>query len=340
MATANGSRNTARSAGNAVNAGRACRAGRANRTGGMSRSSRTRGAALAMLAAMLVAAPPLAQAGLMDSLFGDSPDSTSFSLVSGRKVWPIAEFSEVRIAPIEPDAERNSHPAKVPAATLRNLLVSVTMAKAAGSEPLFTPDEAAGLAEPLSEALNRAGPGEDVLVRSANKRNARWGAAPLAVTARVFVQGDRLNLIVNDTRNDFYLRYKANGRLPEFNYGSRVAESKSTLQRMGYGGKRGDWLEIPLSGEALPTPPAMARGAAPAAVVDGQAAAIAPVSSVAAPAALATGASIATAPTRPREAASADEVEQRLVTLKRLRDKGLISEEEYLGKRREVLQQL
>ncbi len=37
---------------------------------------------------------------------------------------------------------------------------------------------------------------------------------------------------------------------------------------------------------------------------------------------------------------SADEVEQRLVTLKRLRDRGLITEEEYQQKRREILAQL
>jgi hypothetical protein len=43
----------------------------------------------------------------------------------------------------------------------------------------------------------------------------------------------------------------------------------------------------------------------------------------------------------PRAApASADEIEQRLLTLKRLRERGLISEEEYQQKRREILQAL
>ena len=35
-----------------------------------------------------------------------------------------------------------------------------------------------------------------------------------------------------------------------------------------------------------------------------------------------------------------EEIEQRLITLKRLRDKNLISEEEYQQKRRELLQKL
>jgi hypothetical protein len=43
---------------------------------------------------------------------------------------------------------------------------------------------------------------------------------------------------------------------------------------------------------------------------------------------------------RPAAPASADEIEQRLLTLKRLRERNLISEEEYQQKRREILQAL
>jgi hypothetical protein len=46
-------------------------------------------------------------------------------------------------------------------------------------------------------------------------------------------------------------------------------------------------------------------------------------------------------PAVPGSAASiGEEVEQRLTTLKRLRDKNLITEDEYQQKRREVLQKL
>jgi hypothetical protein len=45
-------------------------------------------------------------------------------------------------------------------------------------------------------------------------------------------------------------------------------------------------------------------------------------------------------PSRPRDAAFFEEQEYRLRTLKRLRDSGLISEDEYVQKRREVLGQL
>jgi hypothetical protein len=49
---------------------------------------------------------------------------------------------------------------------------------------------------------------------------------------------------------------------------------------------------------------------------------------------------VSSAPPRPRDAAFFEEQEYRLRALKRLRDIGLISEEEYLQKRREVLGQL
>jgi hypothetical protein len=45
-------------------------------------------------------------------------------------------------------------------------------------------------------------------------------------------------------------------------------------------------------------------------------------------------------PQRPRDAGFFEEQEQRLRTLKRLHDNGLISDEEYRQKRYEVLQQL
>ena len=90
---------------------------------------------------------------------------------------------------------------------------------------------------------------------------------------------------------------------------------------------RGDWLALGLS---LP-------GAAPAVV--------------AAPVVGATAGAVGGVPTSPTTAAPAamppvvleplqTEVEHRLATLKRLRDRGLISEEEFQEKRKEVLKQL
>ena len=86
--------------------------------------------------------------------------------------------------------------------------------------------------------------------------------------------------------------------------------------------RRGDWLALPLS---MP-------GAAPAVVVLGVAPAAAPASAtLAAPRAAQPAAAPEPPPT---------EAEQRLATLKRLRDRGLISEEEFQEKRKEVLKLL
>jgi hypothetical protein len=89
-----------------------------------------------------------------------------------------------------------------------------------------------------------------------------------------------------------------------------------------------------------PTP---APAATPAAGIAGVAPAAAAAAAVPAPASKPAAAAPAAAvptPQRPRDAAFFEEQENRLRALKRLRDNGLISEEEYQAKRREVLDQL
>lgn len=284
----------------------------------------------AVMALGLTAGLASAPAGAFEIVFGNAKTET---IVSG-KYWPIGEFSEVRIVSAEAGAAPNSHPASVSAQTLRQLLAAVRVKLSTGEESLFAVDELDEIVSTLSEALRLAKPDQDVFVRSSSRRGASRFTRPYAVTARLFVLGERLNLIVNDARADFFFRYRASGAMPEFTYGSRATESKTALARLGIPGPRGDWLEIPLSGEAA-APPAP-RAVAPAAVAPAAAAAPAAVAPVAAPA----PAPAAPAPARIRDAAFAEEVEQRLTTLKRLRDKGLITEDEYQQKRREVMSTL
>jgi hypothetical protein len=90
----------------------------------------------------------------------------------------------------------------------------------------------------------------------------------------------------------------------------------------------------------LPAAPALAPAAAPvAAPVPAPARSTPPVAAVPPPAAPAAAASAPAAP-RPRDAAFFEEQELRLRALKRLRDGGLISEDEYQQKRREILEKL
>lgn len=100
---------------------------------------------------------------------------------------------------------------------------------------------------------------------------------------------------------------------------------------------------VPVAAAAAPAvaPVAAAAVAAPAATAAAAAAPRPSAPAAAAPvAAAAPPAAAAVAPTRPRDAAFFEEQEYRLRTLKRLRDSGLISEDEYTQKRKEVLGQL
>ncbi len=90
----------------------------------------------------------------------------------------------------------------------------------------------------------------------------------------------------------------------------------------------------------VPGGPAAAAAALPAVVAQPPVPAAAPAAApaaVAAPRPAPAAAAAPTAPAKPRDAAFYEEQEQRLRALKRLRDAGLISEDEYQAKRREVL---
>ncbi len=117
---------------------------------------------------------------------------------------------------------------------------------------------------------------------------------------------------------------------------SQIVASLLPLAAMAQAGAAAVTSPVAQTAPIVAAPPA-ARPAAPA-----SAAAARPSAAASASAPLAkTTSSTPGAPTpRPRDAAFFEEQEYRLRALKRLRDIGLISEEEYLQKRREVLEQL
>lgn len=282
-----------------------------------------------------VAAP--AHAGVMDFLFGSADKSADATRASpGQRSWPIHEFSAIRLVAREAGAPPNEHPATLETETLRQLLSPLRFAVGNNAQPLFASDELGELLDPLREAFASAGPNDDLLLLSSSRRGGGVFQQPLAVTARLFVQGGQLQLIVNDARYEFYNDYRGTGRAPQFSFGSR-GKAGSVALRSGNGTlPRADWVALPLTAAAAPAAPAVQ--ASPATVAQAAAAPRAPAVVAPAPA---TAAPTTAAPAlRPRDPGFADEVEQRLVTLKRLRDRGLISEEEYQQKRREILQAL
>ena len=267
-----------------------------------------------------------ARAGVMDFLFGSADKSTQpASADARRRTWTLHEFTAIRLVPRESGAAPNQHPAPIEADALRQQLAQVRFDVGSGTQALFAADELGDLVGPLAEAFANAGPEDDVLLLSSSRRGGGLFSQPLAVTGRLFVQGGQLNLLVNDARYEFFNEYKGSGRPPQFTFGSRAKAGTATLRSAVGTSQRADWIALPTT---------VAAAAAPRA---------APPAAPAAPAAAAPAAPATPAPQpalRPRDPGFADEVEQRLLTLKRLRERGLISEDEYQQKRREILQAL
>jgi hypothetical protein len=275
--------------------------------------------------AFLVACALPAHAGLFDSWFGNKASTPTPAKVDpAQRLWRIGEFTTVQLVPREPGAAENQHPARVAVDALRWQLGGVRVIVNGASVALFAGDEINDITEPLAQAFAAAGPGDDVALLSTSRRGASFLTTPTGVTARLFVQDGALQLIVRDARLEFVKDY-INSRAPlTFTYGSRSTPGGATLSQSAATVKRPDWLALPLT---LPGAAPVAS-ASPAVVPAGVAAA------VASPAAVAATPAPAAVPQGPMS-----EVEYRLQTLKRLRDRGLISEEEFQEKRREVLKQ-
>jgi hypothetical protein len=105
----------------------------------------------------------------------------------------------VRLEPRETAAQDNDHPYRIQAQDLQDRLSSL---RASGIVTLrddievFTEDEVSQLAQRLSNALNKAGPDQDVTFQSAGSRGVFGNSSlPSFSTGRVFVRNGRLNLI-------------------------------------------------------------------------------------------------------------------------------------------------
>jgi hypothetical protein len=248
-----------------------------------------------------------------------------------RRIWRVREFTTIQIVPREAQATApNQHPvATIQPESLQKQLMLIQKVDPSGNQSLFDKDEAETIALPLAQALANAGPEDDVQLLSSARR--AFMGPPQALTARVFAQDDALNIIVHETSLDFVVAYRTTNILPKFQYGSRTRASKAKLQSAAATSKRADWVALPLAPlMAAPAPSATAAPAAAPARVAPPVAPPAPVVAAPAPA----------APPAPAVAVKPGEIEERLATLKRLFDRGLINNEEYQQKRKELLQAL
>ena len=293
-----------------------------------------RAALAAALAAggWLACAP--AHAGVMDFLFGSKKSTADAAQVDPqRRTWRIGEFTAIRLVPREPGSAPNQQPVSLHPEGLRQQLALVRTTVKGTPQPLFANDEISELIEPLAQALSVAGPGDDVLLLSTARRGDGVLVAPMGITARLFVQGGSLNLIVHDARLDFVNAYIGTHITPQFEFGSRSHASAVGLQSAGAASRRSDWLAVPVAAAVTPAAAALAAPPAPAPLMTAAPAAVAAPVAAVAPAP-------ATPPQRSRDAAFYEEQAQRLKGLKLLRDQGVISEDEYQQKRKEILSSL
>lgn len=281
---------------------------------------------------------PSTQAGLLDFLPGFGNSNATKSDSSQRKLWQIDEFVSVQVVPREAGSLENRHPATLSAETLQQVLGLIQTPAGKGRQPLLTPQEVRNLTEPLAQALENASAAEDVLLLSTSRRDEGTLEPPKAVTARLFVTAEGLQLLVNDARFDFYNRWRGTGATPEFQFGTRASTGTVAVQSPVATSRRAGWLTFPLTpGMTL----AMLPTAATASTSSASPLPAPPSSAVSsrAQAGTTTAALAAPAPVK-RDAAFYDEQEQRLLAIKKLRDKDLMTEVEYQQKRKDILQGL
>lgn len=278
----------------------------------------------------------------------------------------------VRIQPQDNAVTPNEHPVQLSAEEVSSALGALQIRvkdKDSGTEvqrAVFTLPEIATLAPQLVAGLGKATAKQDVVFSTIGSHALAAGGLvkdPAVNAGRVFYQGGKLNVIFGELQSN-YRKKNIYGQVSEDftprRQGSRDKASKQKWPLVlspgmelhaNAGAVRDDWVLID---PAVAAAAAVAKAQPPAAPEPRQAAAPPPAApGSAAPSSAATTAPATAAPpsasgatsAAPAAAAAAPQagksgLEQRLQTLKDLRDKGLISEEAYNAKLKELLSEL
>lgn len=301
--------------------------------------------ALVAAAAALIVCVAISGCSTLDKLnpFSKSPDfADNKGAVQPGKAGEISPFvsqtksSYVRLDPIEAGAQPNDQPIGFTTTQIRAVLAMLKLAKE--GEAVFNDGELDDLAAPLAAALSRAGPREDVVFAVSGKHGTLAVLhEPVVTSGRFFYKNGALNIIFGEMHTAAKDQRTTTGFLQffilrEFPAGSRNGVSKNAELQGGGSvslavNNRRDWVQIAANG--VPAPLGVTRPAAPAA---------APAAAAgAAPTAPAAGSAAAPAA---GNGSVEQTIEQRLTVLKSLRDKGLITEQEYDDKRKEILKSL
>jgi len=227
-------------------------------------------------------------------------------------------------------ASPNDHPTQLASEAISNALAALRIrivdedTAAEAQRSVFTAEELRNLAPRIASGLAKAGPRQDVTFSTigSHPRSAGGLVKDLGVNAgRVFYDDGKINVIFGELQSGYRKRNVFGQRTEDFTprqQGSRTKAAEyewALAARPGVelhsnaDGVRKDWVEID------------------AAAVASSAAAV-------------SQAPAAATPEGPVATKSGVDLEQRLKTLKELRDKNLISEEAYRAKMQELLSEL
>jgi len=229
------------------------------------------------------------------------------------------ELEYVRV--VKESVSHDGQPVKVEEDKLAQALDSIQYRPADGGRvrSLLNEKEVQRLSRQLKRALAEVSSGEEVVFAMIGPHGASGVFAKGDLTTgRVFVDNGNLQVIIGEARKDFLPEYLQSGYLPAFTPGN-PSHRVSTGWNLGVADgspvrlrDRGDWAEIPLA--ALQH---SARQEAPARATEP-----------------AQGGSQARPEPQRRT------LRDRLKTLKQLHDDGLITDQDYDRKRKEILEQL
>ncbi|RNC68484.1 MAG: SHOCT domain-containing protein [Desulfuromonadales bacterium] len=253
---------------------------------------------------------------------------------AGRIVWKVRE-QYVEVVPRERGADTasvaNDHPASVTPAEIRRLLASVALSQPGNGTPapLFSDTELKVLEDAGVKGLLQAGPDEDVVFAVFGYYSTLHGflKETKVTTGRMFYQDGRLNLILGVVQRE--VMDNEDRRLNPFVPGSRLKQSaiagRITAAAGGvpFTSKRPDWLVFTPYSSAPPVVEVVQPRPEPAA----------PVVVPAAP-------PLETPKRVERPAAQPKSLEERLILLNDLKQKGLITDDEYRAKRLRILDEL
>ena len=221
----------------------------------------------------------------------------------------------------------NDHPARLSRSQIQGVLASLDLHEKGddSATPVLTEYQLTVLSEQLQAGLAQAGSGDDVIFAIIGNHDSLHALAkrPMVTTGRVFVAGGKLHLILGMVHED--VGEFEDRRLKPFVPGARSAPSLQPSWRitsrsgdtMLYAPGRHDWLQFPLDRlEPFknPTPHMEPAKTAPVLPAAEQAP---PSTQVVVPA--------------------ARSMEERLIILEGLKNKNLITTEEYQAKRKQIL---